>query len=171
MNVLKTTGLWLGSLCYFPLLTATAQVPGTLDPGFNAPANLGTVLAIGWQRDGKIVVGGGDPSFGRPPLTFVRLNPDGSLDPGFQKGAGPNGFVEKVVILPSGQILIAGNFSQYNSIPRSGLARLNSDGSLDDSFHPDIQPGNVHRIAVKPDGKILIAGGFSTISGTARTAI
>src|SRR5205814_1510611 len=55
---------------------------------------------------------------------------------------------------------------------RNGIARINSDGSLDSSFDPGSGANNeVDGIAVQDDGKILIGGLFTTYNGTARNRI
>src|SRR2546421_613627 len=54
-----------------------------------------------------------------------------------------------------------------------GLARLNTDGSLDTTFKPgSIDPnGSVNTIAVQPDGKILIGGSFVSVNSVARSSL
>jgi uncharacterized delta-60 repeat protein len=70
---------------------------------------------------------------------------------------------------PDGKILVGGEFSLADGLPRTNLARLNSDGSVDTSF----DPGNgtdawIESLAVQQDGKILIGGGFSIVDGFER---
>ena len=55
-----------------------------------------------------------------------------------------------------------------NGTNRYGLARLNSDGSLDNTFNPDV---GGYPIALQPDGKVLIGGSFTTVNGTNRNRI
>jgi hypothetical protein len=53
-----------------------------------------------------------------------------------------------------------------NGITRNRIARLNANGSLDNSFNPGNGPdGGVGAIAVQPDGNILIAGNFLFVNG------
>ena len=66
-----------------------------------------------------------------------RLNADGSFDPSFLSPFSPDegGCLRRVMVLPEGKILVAGDF--YLSAPggdRTGLVRLNADGSLDTGF-------------------------------------
>ena len=66
----------------------------------------------------------------------------------------------------------AGGFITVNGISRSGIARLNSDGSLDSSFSPGLGADNfVRTIALQPDGKVLIGGWFNTVNGVTRNYI
>src|SRR5690554_7263813 len=51
-----------------------------------------------------------------------------ALDPSFDPESNTSGVVESIALQPDGKILVTGHFS-------SRIARLNTDGSLDDSFH------------------------------------
>jgi uncharacterized delta-60 repeat protein len=62
----------------------------------------------------------------------------------------------RIAVQPDGQILVRGHFTQVNGAPRFGLARLKSDGSLDDSFAPALRLEGSTAMAVQPDGKILV---------------
>src|SRR5262249_3028142 len=63
-----------------------------------------------------------------------------------------------------GKVLVCGTFAHFNQAPHSGLARLNSDGSLDSSFAPNIS-GSAYKILVQSDGKIVIAGSIGALAG------
>jgi len=86
----------------------------------------------------------------------------GALDPTFDVGSSDYG-VQTVAIQPDGRIVIAGTFSVYKSVLRSGIARINSDASLDLSFDAGsvFGTGNgVKTVYLYPDGKVLVAGAF-----------
>ena len=133
----------------------------------------GNVWAIGVHPDGRILIGG-DFTFyeGVAAPRLTRLNANGSPDISFDPGMGANGNVGSIVVLPDGKILIAGSFTSYNGTSRNRIARLNPDGSLDESFDPGTGANNVVReTAVLPNGKIVIVGGFSAYNGTTRNGI
>jgi uncharacterized delta-60 repeat protein len=80
--------------------------------------------------------------------------------------------------------LIGGRFTLVDQQPYAGIARLNSDGSLDRTFSaPGVTDGPypimlfaptlayVSSIVLQPDGKILIAGPFQHVNGVARSCI
>ena len=92
------------------------------------------------------------------------------VDSSFNPGTGANGFVETVLPLPGGKILICGGFTSYNGVDRPHIARLNSNGSLDTSFNarPDYWVRHMTRQA---DGKIIIGGFFSSVEGLSRKRI
>ncbi len=98
----------------------------------------------------------------------------GALDTSFDPGTGANGSVYTTALQPDGKIIIGGFFSSYNGTPRSGIARLNVDGSLDASFDPGTGADNdvaVVTTALQPDGKVIIGGYFTTFNGAARNHI
>jgi uncharacterized delta-60 repeat protein len=133
------------------------------------------VLCIALQSDGKILIGGYFTSInGVTRKGLARLNPDGSLDAGFLNGlTGPNDVVVGLAVQPDGQILVGGYFTLVNGVTRNRVARLNADGSLDNSFQNGLAGANgtVGGFAVLPDGRILIGGGFTSINGAATTNV
>ncbi len=153
-------------------------VDGVLDRAFNAGVawRNGAVNDFARQSTGKIILGGNFSVVdGRSYNCVARLNADGSLDPTFNigRGAGFNtvgcgGEVRAIAVQADDKILVGGSFVTFGDTGptefRSGLARLNPDGSLDASFIglvPGSGPsGEIDDIAVQPDGKILI-GGFN----------
>ncbi|NEL61282.1 delta-60 repeat domain-containing protein, partial [Escherichia coli] len=61
---------------------------------------------------------------------------------------------------PDGKIIIGGDFGCVGNIYQKRLARLNADGSVDQSFgYTAASPGGqVNSIVFQPDGKILVGG-------------
>ncbi len=94
----------------------------------------------------------------------------GNIDPLFNPlGAGANGTVHAVKALPDGKVLIGGAFTQYNGAPAAYIARLNADGTLDNTFNTGTGPnGIVHAVAVQPNGRIVLGGAFTSVNGTGR---
>ena len=78
--------------------------------------------------------------------------------------------VSVMALQPDGKILIAGTFSFVGGQPRSSIARLNPDGTLDTAFNPN-PTGGVSVFAVQADGKILVGGSFTSIGGQTRNNI
>jgi uncharacterized delta-60 repeat protein len=144
---------------------ARLNVDGTLDPTFNPVAGfVGNVNTMSIQSDGKIVVGGSFTSYnGVQSSRIIRLNTDGSRDITFNTGTGFNSTVNATVVQNDGKILVGGIFLSYNgvSIGRS-IARLNTDGSLDNSFIvTGLLNGGVNTIFLQNNGKLVIGGSFS----------
>jgi uncharacterized delta-60 repeat protein len=92
------------------------------------------------------------------------------LDTTFNPGTGANGIVEQVLPMPDGRILICGNFTTFNGRNHPYIARLNNDGSLDESFFGQASYW-VRHMALQSDGKIVIGGFFKGVQGVSRNLI
>jgi uncharacterized delta-60 repeat protein len=133
------------------------------------------------QPDGRIIVAGRMGRFigygDLPPYGVARLNADGSLDTTFDAGLAidppsfpgsesgwpstfPDSSVAALQLQPDGKVLVAGAFTHVGGLARRALTRLNPDGLVDDTFHPDIKGPWADSLALQADGKILIAGSF-----------
>lgn len=122
--------------------------------------------------DGKALIGGAFTTVdGVPRNRVARLNADGSLDATFDPGAGANGVIETLAAQPDGRVIIAGEFQSVRGLPRSRVARLNADGSLDRTFVPPTINRFIWEVAPQADGKLLIAGDFTQVGGEARPYI
>jgi len=148
------------------------KTDGTLDDSFTPPTfagNSGYVMAVAALTNGGIVCGGSFATVGGYSYpNLVRLNPDGSLDTSFnQGGSGPNSAVLSVTELPSGRLLITGDFTTYNGTSRNRIAQIYSNGILDTSFNPGTGADSTiqRRMGIQPDGRILICGNFQTYNG------
>jgi uncharacterized delta-60 repeat protein len=102
---------------------------------------------------------------------LARLLPNGLVDSSFQIGTGVNGTVHSITVLPGGKILISGNFTSVNGNARSRVARLNADGSLDQTFQPPTINATVFDVAVAGSGKIYIVGDFTTVGSSTRNRV
>ena len=127
----------------------------------NTFENIGLGGKMVFQSDGKIVVAGSFTMFNGFPIgRIARLNTDGSFDATFnQNGAGANvASIAAISMFQDGRIIIGGNFTAYNGTPRSGVAVVNPDGTLDKSVVPQTEFFNVDSISVQQDGKPVISG-------------
>ena len=145
---------------------------GSIDPSFNANITFyGTVNATAVQGDGKVLIAGVYQQMnGIPRNAFSRVNADGSLDPTFDPGTGFDSPPTQLLLQPDGKILAVGGFASYNGTSVPGIARINANGSLDNTFTVSVSPG-VACAALQPDGRILIGGTFSTVGGQAMTGL
>ena len=125
------------------------------------------------QSDGKMIYVGYYTSYsGVAANRIIRLNTDFSIDDTFVYGTGFNAEATAVAIQPDGKILVGGNFTQYNGTARNRIIRLNTDGSVDNTFA--IGTGfnaSVWSIVVQPDNKILVGGDFTQYSGSSRSKL
>ena len=145
---------------------------GSLDTAFNNQTSLiglnGSVNAVAIQPDGKIIVGGSFYSInGISANRILRLNSDGSLDSTFITGTGFSDGVQTLNLLPDGKIIVGGLFSSYNGSPAYFIARLNPDGTLDNSFN-SLLSSSVFSTAIQSDGKIIVGGSFEFYNSISR---
>lgn len=137
---------------------------GTIDHSFKVDSIFNwTIVALGLQPDGKIIVGGAG---GTNHNYICRLNSNGSIDSAFYSGIGFNWSVNSLAIQSDGKIIAGGDFTSFKGISQNCIARLNSDGTRDDTFNP----GNgfndrVFSVLLQNDGKILVSGYFTSYNG------
>ena len=132
----------------FKLRIARLNEDGTLDnafssgPGFSGPDASVTSIAI--LDDGKVMTGGYFQKFFQNSNPFssnrlARLNTDGSRDVGFNIGTGfQNGSsaidyateVRRILSLPGGSMIVAGNFTDYNGTSCGNILKLKADASI-----------------------------------------
>jgi len=157
----------IGTLAVALLNSGALAAPGDLDVSFDAGSGLDLpVHAMVVQPDGKIIIGGEFRTVkGRVRNRIARLNSDGSDDASFNTAldaAQPYYMsVGTVVLQPDGRILIGGGFETVSGAGRTNFARLNPDGTLDNTFNPVLlsgtYAGGVGFIALQSDGKMVIA--------------
>ena len=139
----------------------------------------GVVAAIANSPDGGVYLGGDFTGVHGTPLhNAARLLPDGEVDQDFNPGPGPNGPVWAVAVQPGdGKVLIAGGFSKVDDVPRAGLARLNTDGSLDSAFDVGLGAQNtngtpfVRFLLPQNGGSLFVGGKFTEFNGHPTCAI
>lgn len=151
-------------------LNADGSLDAGFDPGSGAAAS---VYSMTLQADGKIVIGGNFTSVGGVGRNYVaRLNIDGSLDAGFDPGAGASSALNVVVAQVDGKTVITGVFTSVDGVGRNYIARLNADGSLENGFDPGTGADNiVYTTTVQADGRIVIGGTFTSVNGVGRVRI
>jgi uncharacterized delta-60 repeat protein len=176
----------LGRIVFGGLFTSYSGIPFNRIVRINSDASVDDTFDIGTgfdnfvfdvepQSDNKILVGGffdsySGVSFGK----IIRLNVDGSIDNTFSAGTGFDGVVYVIKVQSNGKILVGGGYSQYNGNSHLNLIRLNSDGSVDNTFNLGTgfnSGGTVNDIILQNDGKIIILGGFTTVDGNSHNRI
>ena len=152
---------------------ARLNADGTIDNDFAVLDVNDEVFKIAVQSDGAIVFAGDFTMVGTTTRNGIaRVDTNGNLDMDFDpnlSGILANGTllnVRALVIERDGRILIGGLFSAVGGTPRTGIARLNTSGSLNTDFNPMLNVNNVLAIAIAPDNKIAISGSFNAITTT-----
>lgn len=152
---------------------ARFKADDSLDTSFKVATNA-YVKAIAIQSDGKILIGGdfnyvtGTGSASTVTSSGIaRLNADGTVDSTFHNVPlfKVNSPVRSIAVQPDGKIVVGGYFTSFDSVPRSYLVRLNTDGTQDTSF--TALPNNqIEDVKLQADGKMVIAGSFTQVQGT-----
>lgn len=142
---------------------------GDVAPGAWPTSRSGPVWSTSLLDDGRMLIAGALTAVDDVPRKGVaRLEADGSLDAGFPDlQLGGSGLAYALAVQADGEILVAGSFTSVAGVPRSNLARLNADGTLDTAFAPEVD-GSIGCMALQPDGKILIGGYVQSVDGVPR---
>jgi len=163
---------------------ASLNSNGSFNSGFAVGSGLDAPVSCMAYTNGQIYIGGGFTELGNLAIGpgVARLNANGTVDPSFNVGTGPDNNVLALTLQPDGKILITGIFESYNQTRRCGVARLFPNGWLDTSFmdvtynqyagvpnyyyNPTFnEPNPIDAIAVQADGNILIGGSFGSVGG------
>ncbi len=156
--------------------------PGSVREDFSPPEANDHVQALAADPHGRIYVGGRFTKIDSAVAPRIaRLRPDGSVDPSFFVGAGPDAQVRALLHVPQDEgIYVGGHFDKVAGSVGRAVVRLRTgqssfvDGSVDQSFLPVIESVNssatpfVCALARQEDGKILIGGFFSKVNGQLR---
>jgi len=150
---------------------ARAAADGTIDTAFTTNTGTGADAPIYrgvTQTDGKMILVGEFTNWGTTPVgRIVRLNADGTLDTTFTTGTGANNIVLSVMVQANGQIFVGGSFTTWNGVTVNGIARLNSDGTIDPSFTTTGTgpAGRPRTFLEQGGGKVLVGGDFEFWNG------
>lgn len=169
-SIIAAKAAALSLLAQAGALDPTFATAGKYVQNFGANDNLTCVQV---QPDGKILAAGTaiNANFSGK-LLVIRLNPDGTLDSGFD-GDGTlvvNSFNESyaydLFVQADGKIVVVGARYDANFSASMLALRLNADGTLDTSFgtggysEPDVSAGDDFAYAAAPlgNGQFLMAG-------------
>ena len=160
---------------------------GAYDYGDGFNNNVNKIIR---QSDGKILVGGEFTQYTYSGFTYnsygiARLNSDKTFDTTFQNGSdfekfyGFNLPVKTMAVQNDGKILVGGLFSDHTddtgTYTTNGIARLNSDGTIDSTFNSGgigfggIEYISIESIKIQNDGKILVGGWFNSYNDNSGT--
>lgn len=128
------------------------------------------------QEDNKIIFGGDFTQYGTDNYNLlIRIDSDGITDTSFVVGTGFGGIRPSVLALAiqsDGKIIVGGSFTSYNGASVNNIVRLNSDGTLDDTFITGTGfDSSVLDIKILSDGKIICGGDFTIYNETTSNRI
>ena len=169
---------------------ARLNANGTLDRSFNSGTGISINSNIGYpdiktiniDKAGNYFISGHFNVYNHIGAgCMLLLNTNGTIKHSFNPSntTGADDAVFALAIQQDKKVIIAGDFIQYNGVVRNKIARLNADGTLDNSFttgkgvQGDAADSNafIHKLLIQPNGKILIGGNFSYINGQSQTLL
>jgi uncharacterized delta-60 repeat protein len=179
---------YLVCLSFFIAFLSQAQAPGSLDLSFSTTgyASYGPVASnymdnaqdIVTLPNGKMVYCGTSGLTSSLGMVVVRLNCDGSIDNTFGTNgyylyntSGGSSFAYDMELLPNGQLLVAGATSITAANPQFTMFRLNSNGTLDQTFgvngffHNDIDANEDYARKILIQNNKIILVGSSKVPG------
>ncbi|KQO21001.1 hypothetical protein ASF10_15600 [Flavobacterium sp. Leaf82] len=126
------------------------------------------VYKIAPQKDGKIIIAAGFLDANNYTTNeIIRLNADCTLDTGFATNKidfGSSNGVQDIVTDSSGKLIVIGSIYRINNVNCDGIARLNSDGSLDTTFKSTGADNVVRSLSMLSDGRMVVAGDFRSFN-------
>jgi uncharacterized delta-60 repeat protein len=166
---------------------------GTLDPTFSNDGKVGIQIpghvfsgaeGLVIQPDGKIVAGGTAFTELQTDFALLRLEADGTRDPGFGTNGTatahfPSGFQEAwaLALGGDGKLVLAGGVEGEHF----ALARFDSSGALDPSFGggglvttgwgPRVTFANIWAVGIQSDERVVAVGSVEPYFGLARYAV
>jgi len=167
---------------------ARINADGTLDSAFDASEILGgQAHSLAETSNGQYYIGGIFGTLGNPQPSILKLNANGSIDTTFNpvsimQTSNSNGVIYDIEVQADGKIIIGGNFNSVNGRTLRGLARLQSDGSLDETFNPEntsdeeLSSGlsefsEVLDLLLEDSGRLLVAGQFGAYNTENKTPL
>lgn len=145
------------------------NIDGTLDTEFQLGSAEFGAYSIKIGQEGKIFIAGRFKMYGGLVENHITCrNSNGSRNTLFDNGPGTgadNG-IRSTVVQPDGKIIIGGSFNYYNGVLKNRIARLNVDGSNDNTFLTGLGfNSDVLLVLLQPDGKIIVSGYFTKYKG------
>ena len=175
-KIIGNFSLFLFFIVLFIIPAKSFAAESDLDTSYTPTVSTGggrVVYSIVVQPDGKALIGGTFIQVNGQTRNFItRLNLDGTLDSTFSAAITANLGIYRVLLQPDGKIIAVGAFSTFNGASAGRIVRLNSDGTVDNTFVSSVGADNrIQCAALQSDGKILIGGDFTTYNAVSRAYI
>jgi uncharacterized delta-60 repeat protein len=146
--------------------TTIAALNSEFNVNFGGSGIVNKTLVLG---DGKVLVAGRFSDIDSHVTDDIaRFNSNGTLDTGFTApsiGGGLSAtsqYINTFVTQSNNKIIVVGSFTEVSGSAYSGVARLNSDGTLDNTFtNPALTTfTEVRDVLIQSDDKIVVVGNF-----------
>lgn len=173
IHVMADDRIVLGLSGPWPSRVVRLHPDGSADASFSTLGAInGTVTAIAVHADGRALIAGTFTMVhGQSRPGLARLQADGSLDAGFDPGAGPTAPpgpspIQAMVIRPTGEAVVAGALAAYDGQPVGRIVQLTEAGAIDGGFNTGTGfNSTVNRLRLTPDGLLWCMGEFTMVDG------
>ena len=132
-----------------------------------------TAFAYAIDGSGRALVSGFFTTYKGTTVNYItRLNTDGSLDTTFVTGTGFDQPTFPILVQSDGNIIIGGDFTDYNGTSINRIIRVTSAGVYDNTFAVGTGfDGEPVAGVLQSDGKVLITGNYLNFNGTGTSRI
>ena len=153
---------------------------GIIDTTFNSEININaTVEFLKVLPNGKkfIVFESSYLNENEGENRLLMLEPDGKKDTTFRGNIDlyiNQTAIFSVVVQNDGKIILTGLISEYDGVPVNNIVRINSDGSIDNSFKASVSLSTnkkITRVQIQDDSKIIVSGYFNDINSLNHSSI
>lgn len=160
---------------------------GTYDPSFTGAHNVSPSPSYPYdykinkvlvQSDDKIIVAGKITSYNYNSCSgIIRLDSSGMVDstynftPGFSNSSSSFS-VNDLYKYPNDIIVAVGEFTHYNNTPMNRIVKINTNGTIDYGFNPNLGANKtINTVTAQSSGKLIIGGNFSSYDNVIRNGI
>lgn len=127
------------------------------------------ITALARQPDGATLIGGFFVRPGSSMRHLVRVDASGAFDLAYNPA--PNGQVGAIVVAAGGESYVSGGFNNIAGQSRSGLAKLNPNGTVDAAFVANLSClTTAPALHLRADG-LVVGGCFANINGDLRNRL
>ncbi len=156
---------------------ARASKDGILDQFYNRGTGPdATVLSVLVDPQSRGLISGGFATYdGVSTSGIARVLADGTIDSGFLPQITPVAGVDitlisGLLVQENGKIFVGRLFGAVAGVGRNSLARLNDDGTLDETFDPGTGPDDgINAVMFDHQGNLWVAGYFDVFNGAAHS--
>jgi uncharacterized delta-60 repeat protein len=147
---------------------------GTRDTTFNIGGGFASQPeAVILQSDGKVITTGNFTTYSGSAINrILRLNINGTRDTTFNVGSGLASPGYSLALQPDGKIICANLSQTYSGSTNRYIIRINTDGTLDNTFNANANAtlssvsAVPNGLAIANDGKIYWGNSFTVFSGS-----
>jgi uncharacterized delta-60 repeat protein len=166
-----------------PTVTPTPTPTPTATPAFTC-FEIGTgfapsgstyyVTEIVTDSSSNVYIGGNYTGYNGTNVTnLIKLDQWGQKETSFATTTDMDGIVDALALQADGKLLVGGFFTTYSGVSKNRIVRLNSNGTIDNSYSigSGFSGGGVYQIKLKSNGQAIVVGEFTGYNGSSTNRI